>query len=999
MSGAPDVSRMSDKELMEYLHGGGSVQPVAKDTGEALAHAQAMTYAQLAAAGGIDQAAAPGSARLPRAQMSPNDQPQPGDYYVTPDGKVMQAPQASADQMMHDYFTRQMVGNMPIVGPLAQVSPDRIRAFARGVPVLGAWADEADAATAALTAPAVEPAMRFLGRHGIPTGYDERMRVDNGGGFANRFHGAEAMQNLMDANYDAAHPAESRAMRGAGTVLGTVAGTLGAPAYLPASSRLAAEAGLVPRMMAGAADGALTMGAQGYGEGYAPTIDDPSRLKTAEDYAAIGGAAGGAMPAAAKVAGVGYRATLGKMLDKAGGLRNPAPPTMGERLAQALRDSDEFGDLPAGLRPVPATNPDKVIAEVLAARSQVPPSAVPASAEDDAYARIMRAMSRQRQTPEQAAAQVQGLGPFGMLADSGEAMRNLTRDALNRPSGAEDIIRKALETRQRGVFDATAGDYTARPSSLRILDSAENNMGLAGRQYHSEFDALDAAQKAAADPLYAQVREMGATYSPRLQALEQRPSVQRAKVRAYRLAREDGRDPEALGLTDAEVPGAWDTAPPPSAAEAAAPGVRGPSRAPSRGASLAKFIADGGGLRDQGGDLAAMDAAQWNKGRAYQKPLIGNGASADDWALKAWEAGYFPNMTERPTERQLLDALSGELRGKPVYAREADARASDRLASRNAADEAAYRGPEAAPPEGYAGRPAPQTEPAWQAEPTLETWDYIKRGLDDELETYRDKTTGKLVLDGEGRKILGTLNELRGELVNLHPVYGKALDAYSGPAAMKDALGMGRDALSEDAPDLAKRFAEMTVGERQMYRLGALQALKDKLGNADVTFDAARRAGLLKPNQLERFKEMFPTREGFSAFVKNMESEQTMFDTRSRVLGNSTTAKQLLAAQENDDSVLKQALTAGLAAKTGHLGHVFNYLWTVGGAPKMGAPTAEALASILTNTDQSMLPSVTDKLLAAQRAEAMAEQLRKMSLTGASQAAPAALTAGRPRGQ
>lgn len=973
-----DYENASDEELkraLAALEAGEPVQPVNAQTGQPLNPAQSQTAASIAAQGGYRPGSVPGGPAMPRAQMSPADKPPEGEFYIDPQGQVQQAPVSSS---------------------LGEAAPgfvnDALRSFSRGIPVAGSWMDELDAKSNAFLAPALEPGMKWLSERGVPTGYDPKYALAHIEDPNERYQAALMMQRQMDESFDEAQPGLSTGLKVGGTVAGLGAGVLGAGSTLvPISSRLAAGSGMLPQIGAGMAEGMVGGAIQGGGEG---TSSD-ERIKNALMYGAGGGVLGGAAPVVMHGAGSGVKWAAGRLRDARAGSRPPVPATDPERLAAAIRSGIENADMPQGLRPPSSTDSaDAAIREILAMREQAPPMAVPASAEDDAYARIVRAMTRQRQTPDEVVARVQDTGPFGMVADTGEAMRNLTRDAANRPSGAEDIIRQALEGRQRGVYDAMAGDYSVRPSSMRIMDAAESGMGLGGRKYHAEFDALDAAQKAAADPLYAQVRELGPTYSPRLQDLERRPSIKRAKARAYRLAAEEGRNPEALGLSEVEVPGAWDSEVPPTGIEGAErAATKGPAKAPSRGASLAKYIADNGGLTDTGGDLAAMDATRWHKGKAFQKPLIGKGGGADDWAVRAWEKGYFTG-DQPPTQAELLSAIKRELSGKPIYAREADEAAAERFARREAAEEALYRGGynDAPTPDDYVGRPEPQVETAWQTEPTAETWDYIKRGLDDELETYRDKTTGKLVLDGEGRNILRTLNELRGELVNLNPIYGEALDAYAGPASMKDALQMGRDALSEDAPDLTKRLADMSTSERDMYRLGALQALKDKLGNSDVTFDAARRAGLLKPNQLERFKELFPTRESFASYVRQMEREQTMFQTRSAALGNSSTAKQLLAAQDNDESGLSQAISAGVSAKTGGLPTVINFLKTWGGERKMSEPTAEALAQILTNMDQGALPVVQRRLTDAQAAQQVAEQIRLMSLTGGRQAVPTAMS-------
>lgn len=79
-----------------------------------------------------------------------------------------------------------------------------------------------------------------------------------------------------------------------------------------------------------------------------------------------------------------------------------------------------------------------------------------------------------------------------------------------------------------------------------------------------------------------------------------------------------------------------------------------------------------GGLRDQGGELSHMGLN--NRGRSGMDfvgqearfgPLLNNesGMKLDDAAQAAWEAGYFPDLAERPDVNTFLDALRGTQEG------------------------------------------------------------------------------------------------------------------------------------------------------------------------------------------------------------------------------------------------------------------------------------------------------------------------------------------------
>ncbi|MFY9350539.1 MAG: acetyltransferase [Sphingobium sp.] len=104
----------------------------------------------------------------------------------------------------------------------------------------------------------------------------------------------------------------------------------------------------------------------------------------------------------------------------------------------------------------------------------------------------------------------------------------------------------------------------------------------------------------------------------------------------------------------------------------------------SLGPSLMDFISKGGGVVDKGGDLKAMGADAWHKGKPGKRKIIrpdNSGQSSmladgglgvneygpDAWALRAWEAGYFPDFPERPTANDLLDAVAEGVAGRDRY--------------------------------------------------------------------------------------------------------------------------------------------------------------------------------------------------------------------------------------------------------------------------------------------------------------------------------------------
>lgn len=125
--------------------------------------------------------------------------------------------------------------------------------------------------------------------------------------------------------------------------------------------------------------------------------------------------------------------------------------------------------------------------------------------------------------------------------------------------------------------------------------------------------------------------------------------------------------------------------------------LRSPSRISERtafGQTLVEFLAARGGLLDQGGELQAMDAHLWHKAQRGRRKLVveqatGSKLTLDEAARAAWEAGYFPEMTDRPAPDDLLAAIERELKGEAVYApRNRNEQLAQRLDAMGQLDEA-----------------------------------------------------------------------------------------------------------------------------------------------------------------------------------------------------------------------------------------------------------------------------------------------------------------------
>lgn len=462
MSEAPDVTKMSDQQLLAYIHTN-----------------------------------------------------QPGANTAAPDAPVASAPVAAP---VVQQPLPPLPGYAPSGEPLRRVEPtggawkaiqNGGNSLAEGVPVLGAFADEADAATDAALAPALEPILRHL------PGYNQKNQIGDLPSFGQRYDAARNLQRFNADQFHDEHPALDTGLKVAGGVGGTL---VMLPALGAATAAAGPEAGLLARALTGAAEGGVIGGVDSYGRGQGG-VADPSRIRGAEGGAAIGAAGGMALPVVSQVGKVAYRASVGKLVDALRGAKTIQAPMDEEatRLASVLRGdagpsatTDE--QLAGSSSPQPSAQPqgtspqpDRLNLEAALIAAQRAPLKVNASNVDDAYIRIARAAKRQEMTPQQMADSAQAVGPLGVLADSGESARDLLRAAMNRPGPGATIAEENLTPRQNGVFDAESGTWLARPSSMRVTDQAKAGLGLDGKDFHTEDASLLAGRKAAAGPAYAQM--------------------------------------------------------------------------------------------------------------------------------------------------------------------------------------------------------------------------------------------------------------------------------------------------------------------------------------------------------------------------------------------------------------------------------------------------------------------------------------------------------------
>lgn len=189
------------------------------------------------------------------------------------------------------------------------------------------------------------------------------------------------------------------------------------------------------------------------------------------------------------------------------------------------------------------------------------------------------------------------------------------------------------------------------------------------------------------------------------------------------------------------------------------------------------------------------------------------------------------------------------------------------------------------------------SQPILDKVPSMQAWDYMKRGLDDILEKYRNPITGRLTLDEAGRAIQKTKSELLGNLDATNPAYAEARKVFAGHSEMLDALHLGQDVFNGDIDEGAKRFASLSAAEQDMFRIGGVKALRTLIEKSPDGSDIVRRiAG--SPDRRARIAMLFKDPAEYQVFNHIMELERETTKTTRMVTGGSPTGR--IAAEQSD---------------------------------------------------------------------------------------------------
>lgn len=191
--------------------------------------------------------------------------------------------------------------------------------------------------------------------------------------------------------------------------------------------------------------------------------------------------------------------------------------------------------------------------------------------------------------------------------------------------------------------------------------------------------------------------------------------------------------------------------------------------------------------------------------------------------------------------------------------------------------------------------------------------DTLKQSLYDAAEAAKRQGNNKMAraIDDARVQLTGKLDTIAPKQ-NGESVYKLARDAYAGPSQLIDAAEMGRTAMKADTFDVAASVRSMSQSEAEAFRVGALQALREKSGTQGGQTSLLRM--WMEPATRDRLKAIFGKdyRE-FSAAV----AKEARLKGLEGVGRGSQTASRMYGAGDLDVGPLLDTATFASSAASG----------------------------------------------------------------------------------
>jgi hypothetical protein len=173
--------------------------------------------------------------------------------------------------------------------------------------------------------------------------------------------------------------------------------------------------------------------------------------------------------------------------------------------------------------------------------------------------------------------------------------------------------------------------------------------------------------------------------------------------------------------------------------------------------------------------------------------------------------------------------------------------------------------------------------------PDVRTFDYVKRGLDDVIESgMRGGKMGR----SEARALRQRMQEALAKVDEANPDYKAARAQFRGDTELKEAFEAAEKFLTMRPEQVQHAMAKMSQGEKELFRRRALDAILGRVDDLDDHLDASKRLGA-SPSKRERLRALFDSDASWEEFQRQLKDEADMFKSQHFITGGSNTTDKL----------------------------------------------------------------------------------------------------------
>jgi hypothetical protein len=141
---------------------------------------------------------------------------------------------------------------------------------------------------------------------------------------------------------------------------------------------------------------------------------------------------------------------------------------------------------------------------------------------------------------------------------------------------------------------------------------------------------------------------------------------------------------------------------------------------------------------------------------------------------------------------------------------------------------------------------------------TTQVWDYVKRALDDEIASkMRVDEFGRSHATNESRLLGNMRREMLTEVDRQNPAFAKARATFQGDSDTIEAVELGRRVYQGDANIALRDIEALPEGQKELFRIGLADAIRQRLEGTRVTHNAGMRI-FGTPDQMARIRAAFP---------------------------------------------------------------------------------------------------------------------------------------------